>query len=439
MWWARIVCLSAFGPYVTGSARTEQIAVFASAMFILITGWPRMIRAPLGPAPFLVGWSSLVAVMLISTVFRPFDPGFYGSQPVSHALSAMALPLALMVITWYWTLTADPVSLIRAVAPVAVAGMCVNAVVEIAQVSAGKAAVFGFLPRFWDAAPSAGSVAANAASNGRYTGIFNQPAEAGIAYGVALLALIWLARQRVWKPLAVTCAAVLLVTGGVLTLSKVFLLCALPVAVLTVLRGIARIRVLVTAAAAVGALWLAEIAGMLPAWSGAATLGYLTRPGTSLTAQYTAGRYGARGTLAPVTADVLRAAPLAGFGAGGLDGPAYDSLWQEVLVVSGVLGVILAAAVFVMLAWRLTALRTVLAREGWQLACGAAVLAAGASAGIPSLTANRAATLLWLVLGALVTARSPGRGLKEGHDGHHPQAGVCATLHPVPVPKASAR
>ena len=420
MWWARIVCLSDFGPYVTGSARTEQIAVFASVMFILVTGWPRMTRAPLGPAPFLVGWSGLVAVMLISTVLRPFDPGFYGSQPVSHALSAMALPLALMVITWYWTLTADPVSLIRAVAPVAVAAMFVNAVIEIAQVSGGKAAVFSFLPRFWDAAPSAGSVAANAASDGRYTGIFNQPAEAGIAYGLALLALIWLARQRAWKPLAVTCAAVLLATGGVLTLSKVFLLCALPVAVLTVLRGTARLRVLVTAAAVGGALWLAEIAGMLPAWSGAATLGYLTRPGTSLATQYTAGRYGAGGTLAPVTADVLRAAPLAGFGAGGLDGPAYDSLWQEVLVVSGILGVILAAAVFVMLAWRLTALRTVLAREGWQLACGAAVLAAGASAGIPSLTANRAATLLWLVLGVLVTARSPGRGLEEGLDGHHP-------------------
>ena len=111
-----------------------------------------------------------------------------------------------------------------------------------------------------------------------------------------------------------------------------------------------------------------------------------------------------------MTADVSRAAPLAGFGAGGLDGPAYDSLWQEVLGVSGVLGVILAAAVFVMLARRLAALRTVLAREDWQLACGAAVLAAGASAGIPSLTANRAATLLWLVLGALVTARSPGPG-----------------------------
>jgi hypothetical protein len=427
LWWARIVCLSAFGPYVTGGARTEQLAVFASAMFILITGLPRLIRAPLGPTPFLVAWSGLVAAMLISTVFRPFDPGFYGSQPASHAVSAMALPLALMVVTWYWTLTVDPVTLIRAVAPVAVAGMCVNVVIEAAQVSAGKAAVFSFLPRFWDATPSAGSVAANAASDGRYTGIFNQPAEAGIAYGVALLALIWLARQSVWKPSAVTCAAVLLVTGGVLTLSKVFLLCALPVAVLTVLSGTARIRVLVTAAAAVGALWLAGIAGMLPAWSGAAFIGNLSRPGTSLIAEYTAGRYGAGGTLAPVTDDVLRTSPLAGFGAGGLDGPAYDSLWQEVLVLSGVLGVILAATVFVMLAWRLTALRTVLAHGDWQLACGAALLAAGASAGIPSLTANRAATLLWLVLGALVTAQSGARVIGGLH-GHHPRAGIDDTV-----------
>jgi hypothetical protein len=136
-----------------------------------------------------------------------------------------------------------------------------------------------------------------------------------------------------------------------------------------------------------------------------------------------------------VTADVLRAAPVAGFGAGGLDGPAYDSLWQQVLVVSGVLGVILAAAVFVMLAWRLTGLRRVLARENWQLACGTAVLAAGASAGIPSLTANRAATLLWLVLGALVTARSQGARDMGGLNGNDPRAGigdtVCARAKPA--------
>ena len=109
-------------------------------------------------------------------------------------------------------------------------------------------------------------MAANAASDGRYTGIFNQPAEAGIAYGVALLLLTWLARTREWKPFPVTCAAALVITGGVLTVSKVFLLCAAPVAGLTVLRGRARIRVAVTAGAGAAGLWLAGTAGMLPAW-----------------------------------------------------------------------------------------------------------------------------------------------------------------------------
>jgi hypothetical protein len=403
LWWARIVCLSAFGPYVTGSARTEQIVVFASLLWILVTGWPRMARARFGPAPFVLAWGGVCTVMLISTAFRPSDPAYLGSQPPSHALSAMALPIALMVITWYWTLSAEPVALVRAVAPLIVTAMCADAVIEFWQLSAGKAAL-GVLPRFWDAEPSGWSVAANAGGNFRYTGIFDQPAEAGIAYGVALLCLIWLARQSL-RPALVTGAAVLLTAGGVLTLSKVFLLAALPVAVFTVLRGRARLRVAVTAGACGGLAWCAGAAGLLPAWhAGSADLAALSSP-QSLTVTYTAGRYGAGGTLGPVAADVLHVAPWGGFGAGGVGVP-YDSLWLQVLAVSGALGVALAVAVFGMLAWRLTALRAVLERAEWQLACGVAVLAAAASLGIPSLTANRAATMLWLVLGVLVTARS---------------------------------
>jgi hypothetical protein len=52
----------------------------------------------------------------------------------------------------------------------------------------------------------------------------------------------------------------------------------------------------------------------------------------------------------------------------------------------------------------------------WQLAVGAVVLATGASLGIPSLTANHAATLLWLILGVLITARRP-----TYHEAHHGQ------------------
>jgi hypothetical protein len=406
LWQAGAVGLSVFGPYVAGAARTEQIVVFALAAWVLVTGWPRMIHAPFGPLPFLVVWFGLLAVMTVSTVFRPFDPGFFGFQPPSHALAAYLIPVAMMVLTWWWSLLAEPVTVLRVVAPVVVCGMCVNAVIQWVQLGAGNAAL-GILPQFWDAAPSSGSVAALAATDGRYTGIFDQPAETGIASGVALLLLIWLARQHAWRSTWVAVAAVLVVSGGVITLSKVFLLAALPAAAVTVLRGYARVRVIAAAAAAAGAAWLAGTAGLLPGWhAGGAYLTALTHPTGSLTAVYTAGRYGSGGTLTPEFTDVMRAAPIAGFGAGGLD-TAYDSLWQQAFIVAGIMGVVLMAAVVVMLARRLVTLRCIVARREWQLATGVLFLAVASSAGIPSLTANRAGTLLWLVLGLLLCSRGP--------------------------------
>jgi hypothetical protein len=405
-WQARIAALSLFGPYVAGSARTEQIVVFGLAMWVLVTGWPRIIKAPAGPVPFLATWCGLYMVIVVSTVFRPFDPGFYGSQPPSHVLAAYLIPVAVMVLTWWWALQAEPHTALRAAAPILVGAMCVNAVIQWAQLAAGNPSL-GILPKFWDAAPSTGSVAALAGENGRYTGIFDQPAEAGIASGVAILLLIWMVRRRVWRSPWAIAAAVLLASGGIIALSKVFLLAAIPAAVVTVLRGSARIRVIVSAAAAAGAAWLAGVAGLLPAWSpGSTYLAALTHPAGSLSATYTAGRYGAGGTLAPEFADVLHAAPIAGFGAGGLLA-AYDSLWQQVFVTAGLLGVILIAAVMAMLAWRLAGLRRLMPLPEWQLAAGVLFLAAGASLGIPSLTANRAGTMLWLVLGLLVCARKP--------------------------------
>jgi hypothetical protein len=442
LWQARIVALSVFGPYVAGSARTEQIVVVGLLAWVVVTGWPRMMKVRCGPAPFLLAWCGLYAVMLIATAFRPFDPAFYGPQPASHALAALALPVALMILTWYWTLRSEPVQLLRAAAPVIVAGMCANALLEMMQVTAGKAVVAGFLPHFWDASavggpigqPGSGmlgSVAANAASNGRYTGIFDQPAEAGIAYGVALLCLIWLARGSSRRPALVTAAAVALATGGTLTLSKVFLLAAVPLAVLTVLRGRARIRAVLVAAAVAGALWLAGSAGLLPAWHlGGVVLGSLAHPDGSLVTRYTAGRYGDGGTLGPTASDVLHASPWAGFGAAGLN-VAYDSLWLELFVVSGIIGVVLAAAMLVLLAARWARLKASIGRAEWQLAGGVLVLAIGASLGIPSLTANRAATLLWLVLGLLVCAR--GRAAISGGEYFRHRGAELACDQAAPV------
>jgi hypothetical protein len=408
LWWARIVCLSAFGPYVAGSARTEQIVVFTSAALVLVFGWPQIVKArSYALAPVLVLWLALYAVMLIASLSRAPGAWWYAPQPASHALSFLALPAALILLAWYWTLTASHADLIRAVAPVIAGAMIVNTGIALAQLASGNVAVLSFLPRFWDSAPAAGSVAALAAENYRFTGIFDQPAEAGIAYGVALLCLAWLARRRVMRSgLLVTLCAAVLVTGGVLTVSKVFLLGALPLAVLTVLASRGRLRAGAWAAAAGAGAWALGAGGVLPAWPAGSWILRLAQPSATLAAQYSAGRYGSGGTLGPVVSDVLASSPVYGFGAGGLN-VAYDSLWVEVLVVAGITGVLLLAAVVVAMAWRVMMLHAVLERPEWLLAAGVLILAAGASAGLPSLTANRAATLLWLVLGILVTAVAP--------------------------------
>jgi hypothetical protein len=410
LWWARIVCLSVFGPYVIGSARTEQITVFTSCAVILLVGWQKIAQArSIPPMPLLMAWLGLDAIMVIGTVWRPFDPGFYGSQPMSHALAAYLLPVALMVLTWFWTLSADGPGLIRAIVPIIIGVMVVNTAVSLAQLATGNVAVLSFLPRFWVSAGSVGSGPANAIENGRFTGIFDQPAEAGLAYGVALFGLIYLGqRQNVRARTMAVCAAAL-VTGGILTFSKIFLLGALPLAVVMILgTRRERIRIITSCAVAGAVLWLMGAAHLLPSWPrGAMMLGRYLHPSGSLAATYTAGRYGAGGTLGPAVGDVLQASPWYGFGAGGL-ATAYDSLWVQVLILAGVAGVILAAATLLMLAFRLWCLRGVTGPAEWNLAAAVLTLAIGASLGLPSLTANRDVTLLWLILGILIAAQ-PGR------------------------------
>lgn len=130
-------------------------------------------NAPCGPMPFLLAWGGVYAVMVTATFFRPLDPGSYGAQPVSHALAYLSLPLAMLLVTWYWSLSAEPTAVLRAAAPAVVAAMCANTVIEVIQLKAGNALAVGFLPRFWDASQTGvGSVTALAgAGNGRRAGV----------------------------------------------------------------------------------------------------------------------------------------------------------------------------------------------------------------------------------------------------------------------------
>jgi hypothetical protein len=117
--------------------------------------------------------------------------------------------------------------------------------------------------------------------------------------------------------------------------------------------------------------------------------------------QYTGGRLGDTSTLAYVVQSVLAVSPIFGFGAGGLL-VAYDNAWVEELVMNGVLGAVLYSMLLVTLVIGWLRARAHLGSAAARLAGGLVAVAIGASWGLPALTANRCATIAWLLLSLLL-------------------------------------
>ncbi len=339
---------------------------------------------------------------------------FHVGSPLA-GLDNLVLPVVVLVSVWTLLAAgADRRRLLTVTCRVVVLAMCANAVIAYwSQVHD----LTPLLSRFWDntvpvADASTGTVAGRAAQLGRYTGAFNQPAEAGEMYGIALLAAIYLYLDRSVK-LAVS--GILISVGGILTVSKIFLLVGLPVGVWQVLREpaqrVRRLTLLITGILTLVTLALFRVA---PTWIGGDFLTRLLHPeeAKGLLDLYTGGRLGGSSSLREVTVAVLDNSPWFGFGAGGLSAP-YDNGWVEALCVAGVVGATIYTATLLVLAatWIRRHIRMDLAEA--RLSGGLVVVAVAASVGLPALTANRVATIIWLLLGLSLLAPSLTEGLSD--------------------------
>jgi len=121
----------------------------------------------------------------------------------------------------------------------------------------------------------------------------------------------------------------------------------------------------------------------------------------------------ANAALAAVNA-VVQSSPWFGFGAQGLAVP-YDNGWVEAFVVAGACGALLYTAVLGLLvvAWW---------RRRSRFAGGLVLVVIGASMGLPALTANRVATLAWVLLTLLLFTPTlmPGAPDEPSDRGRHP-------------------
>ena len=387
-----VAVASNFGPYLIGGVRTDQVVLYGTSLAVVVLApWAWLRWRPTGLAIRLTAvWFGYVLVGITSSLGAP--TGRYLPGSALAGLDNLLLPLAALATVW---LLVTPERRERALVTACLTTVWLTAANGFLSAVAMRVDLSRILRPFWASSGQTGTVAELAAGNGRFSGIFNQPAEAGLMYGLAGLAAVYVYRDRPSR-MYLTLAPIFI--GGVLCVSKVFLLAAAPLILWQVWRT-ARSRVVLVLSISVAILGLGQ-SRLLQDWSGAAFLQRLLRPGQSgFIDLYTAGRIGGGSSLMMVTSEVQNRSPLFGFGARGLS-VAYDNGWVAALVVAGAFGAIAYTAILVIL---LLLPRTLLGAER-RLALGTALLAVMASVGVPALTANRSGSVLWLLV-ALLTIR----------------------------------
>lgn len=400
------VVAATFGPYLVGGVRADQLLVYAAAVPASFAAL--YVRRPIFLRPVILAWLLLVLAVLVSTVTQTgnIDRSFVPARGIITGLDTVLFPLAIVLLVNM----ARPGSAARAlhgVLTTIVVLMTANAGLAVLQIASPSSV--GWLTRWHTLGIATETVASRAAGLGRVGGVFNQPAEAGLAYGCALLAAIFLWRAR--GRLAVL-PILLIFVGGTLTVSKVFLLgvAAAILLALVIGRGVTRVLPLLLTLSAVVAVPL-----LSAVWSGASYWErYRDIPQEQWVKVFSSGRFGSESALTETVSLITWHDPITGFGAAGVL-RAYDNAWVEAYALGGVLAVA-ALTLFMALAINVASSGRRSSLKAFFLAL--TLMYCVACAGVPAFTANRAGLYYWVIMGLILV------GLRDQEAGGSPRRGA---------------
>lgn len=388
-----VLGLAAFGPYVLPGVRTEQLAVYACATLLLAFASGRRVAKTFPPIYlFLLAlWLLYVASATVSSLVDPPRlPQFIRGNFLA-GVDNLLLPVAALLIPAMLHRRGQIPAFFRGLVGTVILATLANAMVSIISV---QASLDAYLQPFWTTASEAGSVGERAAVMGRFSGIFNQPAEAGAMYSVAAVLVLMALKER---PVLQGISLTLISVGGILSVSKLYLIVGLFTVSLWWLRHGKRkawsFAVVVAATASLA------YSGVLNHWVGLQYFLRLLRPdqSSSWLTLYTAGRLGQGSSVFDPIRVVASYDPLIGVGFQGIQ-IAYDNGWAEAFVMAGIVGVVVLSLVMALVAIAGFASR---ASHGGTLLALALIGVLG-SVGIPLLTANRVASVYWLSVGSLI-------------------------------------
>ncbi|MBI5246012.1 MAG: hypothetical protein HY923_02450 [Elusimicrobia bacterium] len=419
---AILIVVGCFGPYLgTGSGlQAAHVLIYG---FFLMTLPVYFLEKKKQASTFIlhicVFWMLIVLWSAISTYanyYPQYDPN------IRHIVSRgekFLEPLVLMFVMSACMKrrlkSGGSSAMIMEICKVALFLAALNSAVAIVQLALPGGALKPMLSHFWQDSGKLerSSVASAAGALGRFTGIFNQPIEAGDMYSLVLM--LWcytLAKARRWPSVMQLAAVGLVVIGGLLSVSKVFLIGAPILAGIYMLssgKAMRRSALILFLLAPV--IFLSAQYVLIDTATGARLTklsSYLDS--SDVLSRYTAGRFttgGTRGGIIDDFGEVWSRSPWLGTGIGSY--AIVDNAYLEIFASGGCVALVLYLAMFGYALFRAIRSKFGGCEEG-QLLLVVVLLLLGAGMGAPVLTLNRFSPIVWLVLTALGT----GIGVRSG-------------------------
>lgn len=394
-----VFIIIAFGPYIHLGIglRIEHLVIYPLfLLFVFISLMKKQLMLKNMFVLFSV-WLITVVFLVIRTVFGGVTVPFVS---LIAEVDSVFQPLAVMGVFLFLTIKLsrfEAKNRLIAASQILIVMLSLNSIWSMANLFIDFSSVNSF---FWGSRE--GSVAANAITNGRFSGIFNQPMEAGVMYSLGLFSWVYLSENINIFKLKYTGALFLMVIGGLLTVSKVFLFGGLGLFVLGILFN-KRIWKLVFSLT----FWSLIIG--VPAfyfltktWGG---LNYLMRffSGTNRDFIYllTAGRFGENSQQYGLFSGVWDKHPLIGSGFG--QNPVYDSGFFYFFANGGSIGLALYITILSLLS--LVGLRISVnykKQSETKFFNLILILLLGANFGTPVLTLNRVSIVIWVFVCLLI-------------------------------------
>lgn len=400
------ILLAAFGPYLFGVARVDQIIIYPLAILAVMTLFLRsrtgILFQPTVSTIFLV-FVSVTLYTLLITVGGERHYELLGK--VVSGFENYAQPAAVILIMGVFVRPrseTEAVVLFRSICRLLVILLSLNSVLVILSVFLDLSPVTRYFTTGLLNQDNL-STSALAARYGRYSGIFNQPVESGLTYSLGLFCWAYLSHAKRRSLTRDYLLLWLMLLGGILSASKAFILMGVPLFIVYWLSArrlfdFQRLPELATGrfifSALLGSCSTALVFG---SWSG---LGFVTRLFTfredqNLLDLFTGHRFG---TDTSQLKDILTRTWNDGFlfGLGFGAETIFDSAYAEFFVESGLVGLIGYVLVLGCIGW-LALEKSGKGSEERRLLLALWVLSVGVGIGAPVLTLNRFGAIFWVV------------------------------------------